>query len=457
MQITDGVSPVGARRLRPHASYRESGVLWVGRVPSHWTIAPVHARYNVQLGKMLDERRTTRTHLAPYLRNVDVQWDRVDVSHLPEMDFYPNERARLRLRDGDLLVCEGGEVGRTAMWRSELGECYFQKAIHRVRPVRSEEVSRFFFYVMRAAAERGVFAAEANPNTIPHLTATKLRHHRFPFPDGDEQHAIAAFLDREMARIDALVTKNERLVETLHEVRASTITMAVTKGVAAARRTVPSGHGWIGDIPGHWSVERVKHVARLESGHTPSRQHPEYWENCTTPWFTLGDVWQIRDGQVEYVTETAEKVSALGLANSAARLLPKGTVMLSRTASVGFSAIMGVDMATTQDFVNWVCGARLLPEYVLYVFRAMKPEFERLVMGSTHQTIYMPDVSRMVCPVPPIDEQREIVAHIRRANARVDRLLAKAHALITRLREYRSALITAAVTGQIDVRGEVSA
>src|SRR5262249_38776938 len=136
---------------------------------------------------------------------------------------------------------------------------------------------------------------------------------------------------------------------------------------------------------------------------------PEYWENCTIPWFTLADVWQIRDAKAEYVFETKEKISELGLANSAARLLPRGTVMFSRTASVGFSAIMGKDMATTQDFANWVCGPRLSPEYLLLAFRSMTSEFRRLMMGSTHNTIYMPDIQSLQFALPPLAEQSEIV------------------------------------------------
>src|SRR5207244_10020708 len=131
------------------------------------------------------------------------------------------------------------------------------------------------------------------------------------------------------------------------------------------------------------------------------------------PWFGLADVWQIRDGKMEYEDETTENISELGLANSAARLLPKSTVILSRTASVGFSAIMGVDMATTQDFVNWVCGPTLRPEYLLYVFRSMQHEFRRLTMGSTHQTIYMPDAGRFSAPIPPVCQQQRILAPFR--------------------------------------------
>ncbi len=211
-----------------------------------------------------------------------------------------------------------------------------------------------------------------------------------------------------------------------------------------------SGVEWLREIPTHWEVKRTKFAARLRSGHTPSRQHPEYWQNCTIPWFGLADVWQIRDGQTEYVTDTAEKISELGLANSAARLLPKGTVMLSRTASVGFSAIMGVDMATTQDFVNWVCGVSLRPEYLLYVFRSMQHELARLTMGSTHQTIYMPDVGRFSTPIPPIPEQDRIVEFIREHAKKIDSLVEKKERLIELLQEKRSALITRAVTKGLD-------
>jgi type I restriction enzyme S subunit len=156
------------------------------------------------------------------------------------------------------------------------------------------------------------------------------------------------------------------------------------------------------------------------------------------------------------VSETAEKISELGLANSAARLLPKGTVILSRTASVGFSAIMGTDMATTQDFVNWVCGPTLRAEYLLYVFRSMENEFQRLTMGSTHQTIYMPDVGRFSSPIPPLPEQDKIVAFIRKEASRIDELATKVHRAIDRLNELRTSLISAAVTGRIDVREETA-
>ncbi|OAI31474.1 hypothetical protein A1351_21570 [Methylosinus sp. R-45379] len=211
-----------------------------------------------------------------------------------------------------------------------------------------------------------------------------------------------------------------------------------------------SGVEWLGDVPRHWRTGKIRQFAKLESGHTPSRQHPEWWENCTIPWFSLGDVWQIREGRATYVYETKELVSELGLANSSARLLPKGTVILSRTASVGFSAIMGCDMATTQDFANWVCGPDLIPEFLLMTLRAMKGEFDRLMMGSTHQTIYMPDIAKLALALPPRNEQSAIISFLDRETAKIDALVEEQQRLIALLEEKRQAVISHAVTKGLD-------
>ena len=208
----------------------------------------------------------------------------------------------------------------------------------------------------------------------------------------------------------------------------------------------PSGVLWIGNVPKHWTVMPIRLAARLESGHTPSRSRPDWWEDCTIPWFSLADVSQIRRDGAEVIYETKEKVSELGLQNSSARRLPAGTVMLSRTASVGYAAIMGVEMATTQDFANWICGSSLRPRFLLYVFRAMKREFGRLMMGSTHSTIYMPDIAALRFARPPVEEQDQISAFLDSETAKIDALIAEQEKLIALLAEKRQATISHAVT-----------
>jgi type I restriction enzyme S subunit len=201
-------------------------------------------------------------------------------------------------------------------------------------------------------------------------------------------------------------------------------------------------------MPAHWEVARLKWVAKLGTGHTPSRQVPQYWEACTIPWLTLADVWQLREGIQTAITETAEKISPLGLANSAAVLHPAGTVVLSRTASVGFSGVMGVDMATSQDFATWTCGPKLEPMYLLYVLRAMKQEFRRLVMGSTHKTIYMPDIEALTIPLPPMDEQRAIVVALEQELATLDALARHKQSIAALLQERERSSLVNSVLGR---------
>lgn len=201
---------------------------------------------------------------------------------------------------------------------------------------------------------------------------------------------------------------------------------------------------WYGTTPAHWEAGNIRRFASMRTGHTPSRQHPEYWTDCTIPWFTLADVWQLRAGARE-LGETSEQISELGLANSAAELLPAGTVVLSRTASVGFSGIMPVPMATSQDFWNWVPKPGMLSRFLWYQLQSMKPEFERLMMGSTHRTIYQGDAASLRVVAPPLGEQRAIADYLDRETAQIDAFIAKNEELIALLTERRAGVAQAGV------------
>ncbi len=191
----------------------------------------------------------------------------------------------------------------------------------------------------------------------------------------------------------------------------------------------------------------LRRLATLGTGHTPSRHHPEYWEDCTIPWLTLADVWQLRDGTKSVVTETEEKISETGVANSSARVHPAGTVAMSRTASVGFTCLLGADMATSQDFVTWTCGPHLHPRFLLHSLRGQHDEILSMRMGSTHQTIYMPDVERIRTPLPSLEEQRKIVNFLDAETVRIDSLIAKKRRLIEALDEMQMSVMTDGVQG----------
>lgn len=428
-------------------------MLW-STLPEHWLSGQVKNVGGVVLGKMLQSKAAPNDLKQPYLRAANVQPEgELVVADPKSMWFRPSEVESLTLRRGDVVVVEGGQggFGRAAFVEQDLDGWGFQNSINRIRPFGAND-GRYIAYYLIALRASGFLRAYSNVVSMPHLTAEKLERVPLPIPPPAEQRAIADYLDRETAQIDTLIEEQKRLRELLAERRARAISTAVAEGIRSPTAMQPSGLMWAPQTPTHWPVAHLSRFASMRTGHTPSRSNPEYWVDCDIPWFTLADVWQLRSGRTTYLDETAASISQAGLDNSSAELLPPGTVLLSRTASVGYSGIMSRPMATSQDFWNWVPGPSLDSEYLLWVLRAMRPVFDSLMAGSTHKTIYQADAAALRIPVPPLEEQTEIAAHLRTAVSRLDSLADEAQRFVELSVERRAALITAAVTGQIDTR-----
>ena len=144
------------------------------RNPKQWPLKRFDALGEARLGKMLDGNRQTGLHRRKYLRNLNLQWDRFELANLLEMDFFPEERQEFKLICGDLLICEGGEVGRAAIWEEQMEECYFQKALHRIRPYRGEATSEFLLYWLWDMAKQEALVSLNSKATIAHLTGVQL-------------------------------------------------------------------------------------------------------------------------------------------------------------------------------------------------------------------------------------------------------------------------------------------
>ena len=193
-------------------------------------------------------------------------------------------------------------------------------------------------------------------------------------------------------------------------------------------------------VPPGWDLLRLTSVAKLESGHTPSRRNRAYWTGAI-PWVSLHDSAAL---DVPKISSTAQTISKLGLDNSSARLLPKGTVIFSRTATVGKATVMGCDMATSQDFANYVCGERVHNHYLVHLFRFMAPEWKRLMAGSTHNSIYMPVFQKLQVLLPPIAEQESIAEALSDSDAFIESI----EKLIVKKRSLKQSAMQELLTGR---------
>ena len=284
--------------------------------------------------------------------------------------------------------------------------------------------------------------------SYPAITATELGTVPVALPSSESQERIAAYLDAETAHLDDLVAELTTMKSLINE-QSIEHQASLALGGASPRTEHPRGQSWIRQIPRHWPIARLKYEARLESGHTPSRSNPELWQDCTIPWVSLNDVTAMV--AIEFIESTVNLLSEAGLAASSARILPAGTVVLSRDATIGRTAILATPMATSQHFADWICGPNLDPRYLWLLFRtAMQPHFDSLTDGATLRTIGMPDLRQLIVPIPPVDEQLQIVTAAESVRTRERKAQCEVDNQIALLRQRRQALITHAVTHGIE-------
>ncbi len=267
----------------------------------------------------------------------------------------------------------------------------------------------------------------------------------------EEQFAIAAFLDRETGKIDALIAEQEKLLTLLAEKRQAIISHAVTNGLNPNAPMKDSGVPWLGEVPAHWNVIPLKHLVSLKSGGTPSKENLDYWDG-EVPWASA------RDLKSDTLSDTTEHITAVALASGVSTLLPAGVVLvvvrgmiLARTFPVTETL---VPMAINQDLKAVLPKVGLNGSFLAWLLRGTAGESLQRLDEAGHGTkaLRMDAWTSMRLPVPLEPEQKEIVDFIVKRAGELDSLAGEAEHAIALLKERRSALIAAAVTGKIDVR-----
>jgi type I restriction enzyme S subunit len=443
-----------------YPKYKDSGVEWLGDVPEHWGVTALKRGFNVTLGKMLQpESSGPEDERHFYLRAANIQWAGVDAMDIKQMWFSKRDRAQLRLEKGDLLVSEGGDVGRSCLWEAELEECYFQNSVNRVR-ARGKHSNSYLCYWMSTIKEKGYVDVLCNKSTIAHFTAEKVSAVPIPLPPPEDQTAIAAFLDRETAKIDELVAEQRRLMKLLKEKRQAVISHAVTQGLNPDAPMKPSGIEWLGELPENWEVKRIKHVVvrdgiqigpfggmllDLSAEDTGFKVFGQ--ENTISGDFTLGGRW----------------VDESRFRNLVAYHAVSGDLLLTRKGSLGNARLIH-DLPQPGIIDSDTIRIRVEPSKIIDRLLALlmheAPYIEQQVTqrkrGAILAGVNSETIANLTIALPPLTEQIAIMRHLDSELAKFDTLTLEAQRAIDLLQERRTALISAAVTGQIDVREEVS-
>jgi type I restriction enzyme S subunit len=284
--------------------------------------------------------------------------------------------------------------------------------------------------------------------SYPAINASELGTFPIAVPPELEQGTIADFLDRETAKIDALIDRKKQLIELLKEKRTALITHAVTKGLDPNVPMKDSGIEWLGEIPAHWEVKKIKHLCQVKRGASPRPiDDPVYFDDeGEYAWVRIADV----TASERYLEKTTQKLSKLGQSKSVC--LEPGELFLSIAATVGKPIITAIKCCIHDGFVYFV-GLNENKEFFYYLFLCGEA-YKGLGKLGTQLNLNTDTIGEIYVPIPSLEEQKVIVTFLDRETAKIDALIEKIEKAIKLLKEYRTALISAAVTGKIDVRDE---
>ncbi len=451
------------RRFKPYPSYKHSGVEWLGEIPAHWVPKRLKTIAAVQLSnvdkKSLDGQEPVR--LCNY---TDVYYHERITAVLDFMaaTATPEQVRKFTLCESDVLITKDSEswtdIAVPAVVAEDLPGVLCGYHLAHIRPKRTYH-GPFLARAFSAVGPRDQFQVAANGITRFGLGGDAIATGVFAIPPEPEQRAIAAFLDRETARIDVLVVKKERLINLLQERRAALVTRAVTKGLDANVPMKDSGVEWLGEIPAHWELKRLRHAlsARPRNGISPPIGPVGNVPTFSTAAVNDGEV--LIDENVKYTMleqrEAQPYIVAIGdiflLRGSGSRKVVGRVGILKKEPPMG---------CIYPDILIRVRPSRLVtPWFLVNSLNSAAVRFQIELLAQTASGIWKisgEDVRNLVMAVPPHDEMLQIQGEVSRHVAKLDALAAKVCDAIERLKELRTALISAAVTGKIDVREEVA-
>ena len=417
---------------KPYPAYKDSEGEWLGKVPEHWKVIPL--KYNL---KLVGDRASSR-EFAIALENIE-SWTGKFIQ--TNSDF---EGDGIAFKNGDILF---GKL------RPYLAKVYLADS-------KGEAVGDFFVIrptkkIYPRFAQYQILSEEFIKNIdgstygamMPRVNWEFFGDMPFSTPDFDEQRIIATFLDCETARIDALTSKKSRFIELLREKRQALITQAVTRGLNPTVNMKDSGVEWLGEVPEHWDVKEIKYFTEVLRGkftHRP-RNDPAFYGG-EYPFIQTGDI----TGTSRYITEFKQTLNYRGAAVS--KEFPAGTLVMAIAANIGDVAVLNFSAYFPDSVVGLVPNKKTDLMFLFYLMRSMKHIMLMAATISTQLNLNMDQIVSLIAAQPPIEEQLHIVKFLDRETTRIDSLISKTQHSINLLKERRAALITAAVTGQIDVR-----
>ena len=442
-------------RFKPYPAYKDSGVEWLGKIPRGWGIKCLKRIVQFRGGG------TPTKDNAEYWRG-DIPWVSpkdmkvsvvVDTEDKITAQAIRDSATKLVQAGAVLIVVRSGILVHSIPVALAGREVTLNQDLKALIP-SSELLPEYLVYLISGMQRELLVEWKKEGATVESLDLELVANTPTPLPASAEQRAIAAFLDRETARIDALVAKKERLIELLQEKRTALITRAITKGLDPNVPMKDSGVEWLGEIPAHWEVKSLKRISRrVDVGIAEAATHAYADEGVPIIRST-----NVRANQL--LAHDLLRIERSFAEKHRSKYLFAGDLVTVRTGVPGTTAVVPDELDRSQCFTMLISTPQKghVSAFLSYFLNSTSAQvyFELEGWGTAQTNISVPILQRIPIPVPSEDQQKTIVAYIESEIARIDGLLARVQEAIDRLKEFRTALISTAVTGKIDVREEAS-
>ena len=439
-EVTERIEQARPRRFRRYPEYKDSGIEWLGEIPMHWRVKRLKFVTHTIAGQSPPSAAVTDgIEGLPFLQG------NAEFGPLNPTPHQVCDSAPKRTEPGDILLSVRAPVGAMNIADQPYG---IGRGLCAIRPALGIDRSFCFYEIM---AVRPLLDAVATGSTYDAVTASNVGDLPMLLPYQGEQRAIAAFLDRETGKIDGLVARKERLIKLLQEKRAALITRAVTRGLDSKAHMKDSRIEWLGEIPAHWEVMPLKRLlSRCDYGISENLGGSGDIRVLTMAHIQQGEVELPDDGSISSVDRTM--------------VLEFGDLLFNRTNSRELVGKVGMFRGNQGDHVTFASYLVRLtaregvePEWLNYLLNSsgVLGMARSMALLSVNQANLNPTkYQQIVVPTPVLSEQQTIAGYLRCETASIDSLIAKIRQAIDHLKEFRTALISTAVTGKIDVREE---
>lgn len=442
---------------KTYNSYKDSGIAWIGEIPSEWKVCRYKNLCIIQSGSPFDSSKFSNVEGFPLIRIRDITSGRIETYYEGE---YSDE---FIVHKGDLLVGMDGDFN-VRIWQNN--DALLNQRCCRIF-ANNDVDQTFIYFTLPYILER--INKLAYSTTVKHLSTTDLYDSFIMLPSLKEQHSIASFLDTKCGEIDSLISLQEEMISELQAYKQSVITEAVTKGLdpnakmnccasrekndacisssetqpAIERKFKDSGVEWIGEIPEGWEVLALKRIFKIIAGATPKSENEAYWDGDIA-WITPADY----KTEQKYVSFGRRNLSEQGYHACSTVLLPKGSIVFSKRAPIGLVAITERELCTNQGCLGCVPIRDVSNVFMYYLLSVYTEQFELYGSGTTFKEISANNFANFKLMLPPLSEQQAIASYLDVKTSQIDSLITLKQQKIDELKDYKKSIIYEYVTGK---------